>query len=194
MKPRRITQIFTAVMACWLIGCDREKTSELLYRRNISELEVRYMGDRSVEEKRLRAFIVSKPGDRFTKEMIDTNVKLLYESGLVDDVRFLSEPDGHEVRLIAEVSAHIPSGPPFFTGNTVYSDKILAKASGLTKGLPNTIEELEEAQRKLKAYYVDHGYLDTEVVCRAFQGGDPSPEDYIFVIHEGHTVPQISTE
>ena len=193
MKPRLIPPIFAAVVACVLSGCDREKSNKSLYGRKISDLEVRYIGDNTVEEKRLRTLITSKPGDRFTIAAIDLDVKALYESGLVDEVRFLSEPDGDAVRLIAEVSTRTPFGPPFCIGNTAYSDKSLAEASGLTTERPITTEGLEKARLQLKAFYVGRGYLDAEVTCRAFQGGDPSPEDYVFVVDEGATVPQAST-
>jgi outer membrane protein assembly factor BamA len=181
-------------MVCVLSGCDREKPSESLYGLFISKIEFRYQGDRTVEEQRLRAFVISKPGDRFTPEAIDSNVKSLNESGLVEDVRFLSKPEGNAVLLIAEVSTRRPFGPPFCIGNTAFSDKNLAGASGLTKDRKVTIEELEKARQKLKAYYVSHGYLGAQVVCRAFQGGDPSPEDYVFVVDEVATIPQASTE
>jgi outer membrane protein insertion porin family len=185
MKQRHITQIFAALMACALSGCDREKASGSFHGRSISKIEFRYQGARTVEEQRLRSFVISKPGDLFTPDAIDSDVKSLYESGLVDDVRFLAEPDGAAVRLIAEVTTRRPFGPPFCIGNTAYSDKTLAEVCGLTKDLAITLEELEKSRQKLKAFYVSHGYPEAEVECRAFNGGDPSPEDFVFVVVEG---------
>lgn len=181
-------------MFCASSGCNRQKTRESLYGRSISKIEFRYEGDRTIEEQRVRAFVISKPGDRFTSEAIDSDVKSLYESGLVEDVRFLAEPDGTAVRLIAEITTSRPFGPPFCIGNTVFSGKTLAEAAGLSKVRAVTLEELERSRQNLKAFYVSRGYLDTEVDCRAFHGGVPSPDDYIFIVKEGATVPQASTE
>jgi len=194
MNQQNIAKIVATALICGLSACEREKASVSLYGRSISQVEIRYAGERTADEVRLRRFILSKPGDSFTSEAIDSDVKSLYESGLVDDVRFLAEPDGPRVKLIAEVTTRPPSGPPLCIGNTAYSDKRLAEASGLTKDRPITINELEKARKKLKMFYISRGYLDAEVVCRAFQGGDPSPEDYLFVVDEGATIPQASTE
>jgi outer membrane protein insertion porin family len=185
MKQRHITQIFAALMACALSGCDREKASGSFHGRSISKIEFRYQGARTVEEQRLRSFVISKPGDLFTPDAIDSDVKSLYESGLVDDVRFLAEPDGAAVRLIAEVTTRRPFGPPFCIGNTAFSDRRLADATGLSKERPITVESLKVARNSLKDYYVDHGYPEAEVECRAFNGGDPSPDDFVFVVVEG---------
>ena len=129
-------------------------------------------------------------GDEITPEALDSDIKSLYESGLVDNVRFFAEPDGDSVKLIAEISTHRPFGPPFCRGNTAYSSLALSEASGLDKEHMVTVESLERARLKLKTFYVSRGYIDAEVVCRAFNGGEPRPDDFIFVIDEGSTVPQ----
>ena len=194
MNQLHLARFVSAMLVCGLSACNRDRTGESLIGRSISQVEIRYAGERTVDERRLRNFISSNPGDSFTPERINSDVKSLYESGLVDDVRFLIEPDGDSVRIIAEVSTRPSFGPPFCIGNTAYSDKRLAEASGLTKEHPITVDALEEARQKLTAFYFSGGYVDAEVVCRAFQGGVPSPEDFIFVVDEGSKVPQGSAE
>jgi outer membrane protein assembly factor BamA len=167
MNQSQIAMVIAGILACGLSACDKEDTAGALEGRTVSAVQIRYTGNRVIDEVRLDNLISTKPGDRFTREAIDADVKSLYESGMVNDVRFLAEPDGDSVRLIAEVSTRPPFGPPFCIGNTAYSDKSLAEASGLTKERPITIEGLEKARQQLKAFYVGRGYLDAEVICRA---------------------------
>ncbi len=185
MNRSHIALVLAATMAICLTACDKDKSANQFDGRSISHIEIRLTGEKWVDEHRIRTLIVSKPGDKYTPEALDADIKSLFESGLVDDVRFLAELDGERVRLIAEVSARPGFGPPFCIGNTAFSDKRLGDASGLSKERPITVESLMVAKGRLKDYYVKHGYPDVTVECRAFNGGDPSPDDLTFVVVEG---------
>ena len=110
----------------------------------------------------------------------------------MDDVRVLAEPADGALRLIYAVTPRPPFGPPFCIGNTAFSDKRLAEASGLSENDLITVESLEAARKKIRAHYVMHGFADVEVVCRAWDGRSPRPEDYIFEVDEGLRVPKPS--
>jgi outer membrane protein assembly factor BamA len=193
MNQPLIATIIAGMLACGLSACVLVKTNGSLDGRSISSIQIRYVGKRTIGEDRIRSFISTKQGDKLTPEMIESDMMSLYESGLVDDVRFIAEPDGDTVRLIVEVSPH-GSGPPLCIGNTVFSDRRLSDASGITKDRTITVESLETARNSLREYYVNHGYVNAEVACRAFNGGDPTPEDYIFVVEEGSPPPQPAAE
>lgn len=96
--------VAAGLIAFGLSACFKEHSVEALEGRPISKLEIRYRGDRVIDEERVDRLIATKPGDRFTIEAIDADVKALYESGRVEEVRFLAEPVGESVRIIAEVS------------------------------------------------------------------------------------------
>jgi outer membrane protein insertion porin family len=65
---------------------------------------IRYRGAKTVNEDLLRNQMTSKAGSPYRAENLDKDITALYESGLVDDVRFLAEPVGDSVNLIAEVT------------------------------------------------------------------------------------------
>ena len=83
---------------------------------------------------RLRNLMASKAGTPYRAENLDKDIKSLYESGLVDDVRFLAEPVGDKVKLIAEVTTRPGLGGVGFVGNTVFTDQKLAKESKMKTG------------------------------------------------------------
>ena len=78
--------------------------------------------------------MTSKAGTKYRAENLDTDIKSLYESGLVDDVRFLAEPIGDSVKLIAEVTTRPGLGGVGFVGNAIFSDQKLAKESKMKAG------------------------------------------------------------
>lgn len=73
--------------------------------REISSFIILNVGSKIIAEKRLRSFTNSREGSLYSAARIDDDIRNLYESGLVDDVRFLTEPDGDKVRLVAEITA-----------------------------------------------------------------------------------------
>lgn len=190
MNPRNLAKILTGALIFGLAACDQENVVESFDGRTISKLEIQYVGGNLVEENRLMKLIAVKAGDIYTPESTDSSIKTLWESGLIDDATFFVKPDGKEVIVIAKLKTRLPMGPTGFIGNTAYSDQKLAKESGFTLDEPITLETLETMRQKLKSFYVNNGYADAEVVCRAFDGGMPTPMDFIFVIEEGTQQPQ----
>jgi len=153
--------------------------------KNISQVIIRYRGEKTVNEEVLRNQMTSKAGSPYRAENLDKDITALYESGFVDDVRFLAEPVGDSVNLIAEVTTRPMRGGVGFVGNTVFSDQKLAKETKLkARGLMSDAEILE-ARRNIQKYYQGHGYPDVSVSHRIQATGDSGVADLIFVIDEG---------
>ena len=151
----------------------------------ISEVQIRYRGSKTVDEGRLRNFMTTKAGEKYSSEKLDEDIRRLYESGLVDDVIWLAEPQGDKVKLIAEVTTRPGLGGVGFVGNTVFSDKKLAKESELKGGSSLSDEQILQARRKIEDYYEGYGYPDVMVSHRMQETDRPGVADLVFVIDEG---------
>ncbi len=153
--------------------------------KNITEVAIRYTGAQTVDEARLRNLMASKAGAVYRAESLDQDIKALYESGLVDDVRILAEPVGDSVKLIAEVTTRPGLGGVGFVGNTIFTDQKLAKESKMKAGGALSDEQILEARRNIEKYYQGYGYPDVAVSHRTQATGQPGLSDLIFVIDEG---------
>jgi len=153
--------------------------------KNISQVTIRYRGPKTVNEEVLRNQMVSKAGAPYRAENLDKDITALYESGLVDDVRFLAEPVGDGVNLIAEVATRPMRGGVGFVGNTVFSDQKLAKETKLKARGVMSDAEILEARRNIEKYYQGYGFPDVVVTHRIQSTGDENLADLIFVIEEG---------
>ena len=118
--------------------------------KNISQVIIRYRGAKTVNEEVLRNQMVSKAGSPYRAENLDKDITALYESGFVDDVRFLAEPVGDSVNLIAEVTTRPMRGGVGFVGNTVFSDQKLAKETKLKALGVISDASILEARRNLE--------------------------------------------
>ncbi|MEI7908450.1 MAG: outer membrane protein assembly factor BamA [Verrucomicrobiota bacterium] len=153
--------------------------------KKISTVEVRYKGPKTVDEARIRNLMSSKAGTIYSSERLDADVKALYESGLVEDVRFLAEPVGETLRLIAEVTSRAEYVAIGFVGNTVFTDQKLAKESKLKSRGILSDEVILEARRNIEKYYNGYGYPDVTVTHRMQPTAQQGKADLIFVIDEG---------
>ncbi len=153
--------------------------------KNISQVTIRYRGAKTVNEDVLRNQMTSKAGSPYRSENLDKDIAALYESGLVDDVRFLAEPVGTGVNLIAEVTTRPLRGGVGFVGNTVFSDQKLASETKLKGTGVMSDAEILEARRNLEKYYHGYGYPDVVVSHRIQPSSQEGLADLIFVIEEG---------
>jgi len=153
--------------------------------QTVSEVIVRYRGERTVDEARIRNLMSTRAGGIYRAESLDNDIRSLYESGLVDDVRFLAEPVGNRVRLIAEVATRPALGGVGFVGNTVFSDQKLARESKLEAGGALSDAEILAARRLIEEYYRGHGYPDVTVSHRIQGSEREGLSDLVFLIEEG---------
>jgi outer membrane protein insertion porin family len=153
--------------------------------KTISELTIRFRGTKTVDEARLRNLMASQSGTVYHAESLDNDIKSLYQSGLVDDVRFLAEPVGDQIKLVAEVSTRPALGGVAFVGNLAFTDQKLAKESKIKAGGSMSDEQILEARRNIEKYYQDSGYPDILVTHRSQASSQPGLSDIVFVIDEG---------
>ena len=153
--------------------------------KNISQVVIRYKGVKTVDEAKLRNFMSTTAGQPYRTEKLDSDIKSLFESGLVDDVRWLAEPVGNSVKLIAEVTTRSALGGVGFVGNTIFSDQKLAKETKLKAGGAISDSDILSAQRNLEKYYQGYGYPDVAISHRMQATAQGGVADLIFVIEEG---------
>jgi outer membrane protein insertion porin family len=153
--------------------------------KNITVVDIQYNGAKTVNEDRIRNLMSSKAGTAYSAERLDADVKTLFESGMVDDVRFLAEPAGEGVRLIAEVTTRDEYVAIGFMGNSLFKDTKLAKETKLKSRGVLSDTAILEARRNIEKYYQGYGYPDVTVTHKIQPTDKPGKSDLIFVIDEG---------
>lgn len=182
--PRGVGQ-FAALTSLSVLALAGTLHAQDFEGKNISEVAIRYNGAKTVDEDRLRNLMATKSGTAYRAESLDNDIKSLYESGLVDDVRFLAEPTGGGVKLIAEVTTRPGWGGVGFLGNSIFTDQKLAKETKLKSGGVMSDASILEARRNIEKYYQGYGYPDVTVSHRLQPTSQPGVSDLIFVIDEG---------
>jgi outer membrane protein insertion porin family len=181
LATRKPTMFLSAILCCAPLMTQAQMVD--FEGKNITNVEIKYRGTKTVDEAAIRSFLSTRAGQAYSTEKLDADIKKLYESGKVDDVRWLAEPAGDGVKLIAEVATRPAMTGVGFVGNSIFSDKKLASESKLKAGGPLSDEEILNARRNIEAYYQGYGYPDVSVTHR-MQPGDGGAS-LIFLIDEG---------
>ena len=154
--------------------------------KKVTSVDFRYDGGQgTVDEDRLRNYIQLRSGSTYKTDTIDNDIKALYESGFVNDVRVLAEPVGGGVRVVYAVVPREQIVAVGFVGNTIYGDTKLAKASKLKAGGALSDQMILDARNNLENHYRDAGYPDVNITHRVQPSETGQGTDLIFVIDEG---------
>lgn len=152
--------------------------------KTITSVEIRYRGKKTVDEAAIRNTIATRAGQTYSTERLDADIKKLYESGKVDDVRWLAEGAGNGVKLIAEVSTRPALESVAFQGNSLFSSKKLAKESKLKAGGALSDEQILSARRNIETFYQGYGYPDV-TVTHQMQDAGAGGATLVLIVNEG---------
>lgn len=180
--PQRLL-MFTGLVL--LIGSVTSSHAQDFEGKKIVSVGIRYNGPRTVDEARLRGFMSTRPGQTYSAARLDGDVRSLYESGLVDDIRFFAEGAGGGVRVTAEIKTRAQILAMGFHGNSVFSDRKLASVTKLKAGGVMSDEAILKARRKVIDHYREYGYPDVSVTHRIQASGVAGSAELILVIDEG---------
>ncbi len=150
----------------------------------VRDIDVRYLGDRTIDAGRVLGNMQTSVGDALSSLVLDEDIKSLYQSGDVDDVRIVTENLTDGVKLIVLVRARALLSQVAFAGNSGISSKKLRAVVQLDVGNSFDDAELQIARQDIEEYYAKKGYAEATVNYRI----EDTPEGFsraVFQIDEG---------
>ncbi|MBK1831046.1 outer membrane protein assembly factor BamA [Verrucomicrobiaceae bacterium R5-34] len=153
--------------------------------KKITSVAVRYAGPSTVDEARIRGNMAVRAGQNYSAARLDDDVRSLYASGLVDDVRFFAEAVGSGVKVIAEVKTRGKIVAVGFLGNTRFSERKLANVTKLKAGGVMSDEAILTARRNIQEHYRGFGYADVSVSHRIQPAAAAGTAELVFIVNEG---------
>lgn len=153
--------------------------------KNITSIQITYKGAKNVDEARIRNMMSVKVGQVFSPEKLDDDIRSLIDSGLIDDVSISGEPRGAGLALIVQVQTRPALSGVGFDGNSIVSDKKLAKETDLKPGTPLSDAAIFKARQKVEKYYQGYGYPDASVSHSIQPTDRQGYADLVFFVEEG---------
>ncbi|MEM8953338.1 MAG: outer membrane protein assembly factor BamA [Verrucomicrobiota bacterium] len=154
--------------------------------KTVSAIEVRYIGAATVAADRIKSNMSTQPGDVLSQGAIEQDVKNLFETGDVSDVRILRESDGADrVKLIVLVQTRPKLKSVRYVGNTSLSSKKLENQVELQEGQVIDEVAVQQGLRDIEEYYSKKGYPDVDGTYSIEASSEEGFADVVYTINEG---------
>lgn len=151
----------------------------------VKKIEIQYAGPESISRERIMANLSTQVGQPFTPFAIEQDIRALYATGVVSNVRIFAEPleDGALVTVLVQ-------GKPFvdeilITGTEQIADTRVRKEITSKVGEALSEQKIEEDRQRILKLYQDRNYTDVDVKTVIKENAKTNRASVIFEISEG---------
>jgi outer membrane protein insertion porin family len=152
----------------------------------VRSIDVRYSGPALVSRERILAQIRTKVGQPYNSQVVEQDIRSLYTTGAIINVRIFAEPEPDGVKVIVAVQSRSVVRELEIEGAERISAKAIRKKIKLRINAMVNEEELEKARQEIVEMYQGRGFTDIDVKFRV----DPLDETrglsrVVYTINEG---------
>ena len=152
----------------------------------IRSIDVQYTGPAAISKERILAQMRTKVGQLYSNEIVQEDIKALYKTGYIRNVRIFAQPEGDGVKVIVAVQTNAIVREIEITGAERIKPKRLRKEIKVRLNQAVDEQALQEARQKIIEVYQGKGYNDVSVEFRV----DPIDEKrgtarVVFTVTEG---------
>ena len=123
-------------------------------------------GPATISHSRILAQMRTKVGLPYSDTVAEEDIRAIYNTGQVQNVRIFGQPEGDGVKVIVAVQTRTMLNEIQIDGATRISPKKLRKNLGVKLNTPLREEDLEKGRQKIAETYQAHGFNDVEVTFR----------------------------
>jgi len=155
----------------------------------VRSIEVQYAGPPTVSKERIIANMRTKVGKLYSDQVVEEDIRNLYNTGNISNVRIFGEnvPDGVKVIVVIQTKATVSE--VIFQGVTKFKVTRLRKDLKIKPGSALNEADLEVDRQKILEKYTNEGYADTKVEYKVDMDDATASAKVTFIVQEtGKTV------
>src|SRR5437762_2280800 len=152
----------------------------------IRSIEVQYAGPATISKERILAQMRTKVGQPYSNEVVQEDIKALYKTGYIRNIRIFAQPEGDGVKVIVALQTRAIVHEIEITGAERVKPTRLRKEIKVKLNQALDEQQLEEARQKIIEIYQARGFTNVSVDFRI----DPNDEKrgtarVVFTVNEG---------
>ena len=151
----------------------------------ISQVEIQYVGPQTISREKVMAQIRTRAGQPYSESLVEQDIKALYRSGQVQNVRIFAQSDGDKVKVMVVLQTRSLVNEIEIEGATRISAKKLRKAIDLKINAPVSEDALQKGREKIIENYQKKGFTDVDVKFRVDTDEARGTSRVVFTITEG---------
>src|SRR6266480_4743845 len=132
----------------------------------VRSIDVQYSGPATVSKERILAQIRTAVGQPYSDSTVEDDIRSLYKTGTIQNVRIFAQPEEDGVKVIVAVQTRQVLRELVIDGAQRVSAKKLRKEIGVRLNAPVNEDDLQKARQKIIDRYQSKGFTDIGVDFR----------------------------
>jgi outer membrane protein insertion porin family len=151
----------------------------------VKSVEIQYVGPQTASKDKILAQMRTKPGHPYSESLVEQDIKALYKTNQVQNVRIFGQAEGDGVKVMVVLQTRSLVNEIEIEGATRISAKSLRKKIDLKINGPLSEEELQKARDKIVEAYQAKGYTDVDVKYNVETNEEHGTSRVVYTITEG---------
>ena len=151
----------------------------------IHSIEIQYVGPQTISKERVMAQLRTKTGQPYSEALAEQDIRALYATGAVQNVRIFGEAQGDGVKVMVVIQTRSLVNEIEIEGAERVKPKTLRKNIALKINGPLSEEELEKGRQKIVDTYQAKGFTDVSVKFRVDTDETRGTSRVVYTITEG---------
>jgi outer membrane protein insertion porin family len=132
----------------------------------IRSIDVQYSGPATLAKERILAQMRTKVGQRYSDPVVEEDIRNLYKTGAIENVRIYGQPEGDGVKVIVAVQTRPVVREIVIEGAHRIKARKIRRDVAIKLNAPVNEEDLEKGRLKVIETYQIHGFTDVAVQYR----------------------------
>jgi outer membrane protein insertion porin family len=151
----------------------------------ITSIDVRYVGPETVSKERVLAYMRTKIGAPYSEVTVEDDIRTLYNTGKIQNVRIFGEPRGNGVSVQVILATRALVTEIEIDGAQSFKAKILRDKIKFRVPAPSDAERLEAGRQNIIDYYQRKGFTGVDVQLQLITDESRGTARAVYTINEG---------
>jgi outer membrane protein insertion porin family len=151
----------------------------------IKSIEIQYVGPQTLSRDKILSQMRTKPGQPYSESLVEQDIKTLYKTGQVQNVRIFGQAEGDAVKVMVVLQTRSLVNEIEIEGAERISAKKLRKQIALKINGPLSEDELQKAREKIVESYQAKGFTDVDVKYKVETNEERGTSRVVYTITEG---------
>ena len=152
---------------------------------NVVEIDVQYAGAATVAKDRLLANMRTRVGQPYSEQTVEEDIRNLYATGNVVNVRIFGEPKGDGIKVIVVLQAKARVTAVEIQGVQQFKLSRIREKIGVKEGDTASEAALEADRQKILEYYASKGFTDVQVSYKLDSNDTLGTARVLYTVTEG---------
>ena len=151
----------------------------------VRQIEIQYAGPATLSRQRILTNMKTTVGQPYSETTVEDDVRALYATGLVTNVRIYGEPLPDGVKVIVVVQTRVTLAGVYIQGNERVKTSRIRREINLKINSPLDEQILEQARQKIVELYQKRGFPDVDVQYKLTTNEEQGTATATYAISEG---------